>query len=169
MIDIKEPICLTGILPKNPTIKDVHNDFALFLKKGNRTVLGKRALSETELNNLVKFWNLKISNTKEFIGDIPYYNQLEIIHFLESNPKVNEEDILIIATSDQLLDIHSIKSEIASIRYKLQNKYSKLEKIENELRLAKDPIVVLPYDGLYLVITAWGPEEKALWNLPSLS
>lgn len=188
---IEKPYCYGKTLPENISVKEIHHDFAnimQFLKENNivpesvsdsvenlQKKYNKRVILHSQLQELVKFWNLSMCNTQQYVGEVPYYNQLELNDFIKEH-NINIDKLMLVATPDTVIDEREMYETMRSIKTRRLEFEMATQEIRDELRklqVKRDPIVLLETQsdfGLaYVIITAWGAEEKALWNLPSLS
>lgn len=196
METLEKPHCLKNVYPENPSVKDVHHDFAniseyqkkenLFPKNISEEIdhlemkYGKKILLHHQLHTLLKFWNLKLCSTDKYVDEVPYYNQMEIHDFVKEH-NIDPNKLSLVATSDTILDRQEMMKELHELQKSMYEKMIKFEEDTrsirdewNQIQLKKDPIVLLEVQtenfGLaYVIVSAWGAEEKALWNLPSIN
>lgn len=107
-------------------------------------------ITREQVRDICKKYGLVFGPTECFIGEIPDKNKLEIAKFKlrEADKGWDEGNYKIVATEKEF----DMKDS-----YRLENGW--------ELKpLPKDPIVLAPVSGGYLVVSKWGKEE----NLPEL-
>ena len=99
-------------------------------------------ITRERVRDICKKYGLVFGKTEWYIGDIPEKNQLEIAGFkARDEDKVENQDIMIVAT----------KEEFDTKGLQLSNGWELKE-------LPKDPIVLYPVSGGYLIVSKWGAE-----------
>ena len=194
------PICFGKTIPPDPSIKDVHSDFSKITSFAVQSEIiskdlskqieaaqlkyNKKIILQRHLNDIVRFWNLVIGSPSDYVGEVPYYNQLEIHDFVKEFG-MNPQQFILVATPDTMINYHECQKEITAIERKIELRRRSFEvenaslidalnMLDRKIHLIKDPIVLhkimmLNGEPAYVIVTAWGAEEVALWNLPSLS
>lgn len=176
---ITKPQYLAHTEPQEISIEKLHQDFHLSSKYLLKSGIYKSEdfeyyvenypnsiITHQELSKIVDFWKLDICHPSEFIGEIPYKNQLEIVDFLEhlqESEKGKESEILVVATPDLVYKKHQEFEKLEKLKIGLQFK-------RIELILKEDPIILYPISFTqqgqsilaYLIITLWGNEAKIL-------
>jgi len=99
-------------------------------------------ITREQVKDICKKYGLVFGKTEWYIGDIPEKNQMEIASFeVREEDKVSERDIMIVATKD----------EFDQKGLQLSNGWELKE-------LPKDPIVLYPVSGGFLIVSKWGAE-----------
>lgn len=193
MIDTTEaPIYVSKKLEKAPTAIDIHNDFILsmdyrvkwdtLIKENNeipyfKEKYQKNIILADELEKLCDFWNLTTIKPKDYIGDIPFYNQLMTFDFFkkisESDKNDIEDGIYIVSSKDMIFNPYEISHKLKELKEKLRDKVSQLRHLgylrlyhENQKKFViPDPIILYKPKSelnLFIVVTAWGAEENLI-------
>lgn len=98
-------------------------------------------ITREQVKDICKKYGLAFGKTEWFTGDIPDKNKLDIARFKLDEKDANGKDYMIVATKD----------EFDTQGRTLKNGWELKE-------LPKDPIVLAPVHGGYLIVTVWGPE-----------
>jgi hypothetical protein len=99
-------------------------------------------ITKEQVKDICKKYGLVFGKTEWYIGDIPKKNQLEITDFkVRDKDKVENRDIMIVATKEEF----DTKGLNLSDGWELKE-------------LPKDPIVLYPVSGGYLIVSKWGAE-----------
>ena len=109
-----------------------------------------RFVSLSQVRDICKKYGLVLGNTNRFIGEIPDKNKLEIMDFKIKKADDHKGDI----ENDGRMPVMIVASKN---EFDLSDTY-----VEDgwELKeLPKDPIVLYPVHGGYLVVSKWGKEE----------
>jgi len=101
-------------------------------------------ITKEQVRDICKKYGLVFGKTEWYIGEIPEKNQMEIASFeVREEDKVAHRDIMIVATKDE---------------FDMQGRT--LENDWEIKELPKDPIVLYPVNGGYLIVSKWGPEAE---------
>jgi hypothetical protein len=99
-------------------------------------------ITREQVKDICKKYGLVFGKTEWYVGDIPEKNQMEIAGFeVRDEDKVDNQDIMIVATKDEF----DTKGLNLSDGWELKE-------------LPKDPIVLYPVSGGYLIVSKWGLE-----------
>lgn len=99
-------------------------------------------ITREQVKDICKKYGLVFGKTEWYVGNIPEKNQMEIVSFeVREEDKVSNSDIMIVAT----------KQEFDTKGLTLSNGWELKE-------LPKDPIVLYPVSGGYLIVSKWGKE-----------
>ena len=99
-------------------------------------------ITKAQVQDICKKYGLVFGKTEWYVGDIPEKNQLEIADFqVRDQDKTGNRDIMIVATKDEF----DTKGLNLSDGWELKE-------------LPKDPIVLYPVFGGYLIVSKWGVE-----------
>jgi hypothetical protein len=196
---LEKPIYISGDVPKDVSPKHLHQDFKMsskyLLESGimsDKTEYGysyfekyyyNQIITESELIKLVEFWNLGLVTPENYIGEIPYLNQVEIYDFFKtleekeikqhSDPK---KSLLIVSTKDLIYDKDYFLLEKKKIEDRIIKRNNQIFKIYEEMImkhwLKNDPIVLYPINNFetnqncvekaYIIVTAWGDEAQMI-------
>ncbi len=107
-------------------------------------------VSLTQVRDICKKYGLVLGPTSVFIGEIPDKNKLEIMEFKIKKQDDNRENYNSVQGSPIM--IVASKNEFDSSNMNLNDGWELKE-------LPKDPIVLYPVHGGYLVVSKWGKEE----------
>ena len=113
-------------------------------------------VSLTQARDICKKYGLVLGSTKQFIGEIPDKNKLEIMEF-----KIRKEDDNAEMSDARVIEAVGKGSPVMIVASKNEFDMSNMYVDEDwELKeLPKDPIVLYPVHGGYLVVSKWGKEE----------
>lgn len=120
-------------------------------------------ISKTEVERICKKYGLIMGSSSDYIGEIPPKNRKEIIEF-----KLKDKKDYADYTTDGII-LFALEYGITGLEYKstsLQiiatpDQFDLKDKIISNYRIiAKDPIVLHPVNGGYLIVSKWGNEEN---------
>ena len=99
-------------------------------------------ITREQVKDICKKYGLVFGKTEWYIGNIPEKNQMEIAGFkVRDEDKIESRDIMIVATKD----------EFDQKGLQMSNGWELKE-------LPKDPIVLYPVSGGFLIVSKWGLE-----------
>lgn len=145
-----------------------------------RNYPNNKFINESELGRICKKYGLILGSTSDYIGDIPIKNRKEILNF-----SLKDERDYQYFYKDRFGDSHYISFEmynnysednnVYNVYYYTTGKITKLiivatpnlfdlkNKVIHNYRITqkqKDPIVLHPVNGGYLIVSKWGNEEN---------
>lgn len=120
-------------------------------------------ISKTEVERICKKYGLIMGSSSDYIGEIPPKNRKEIIEFKLKDKKdyadYTTDGIILFAREygKTGLEYKSTSLQIIATpdQFDLKDKI-----ISNYRIIAKDPIVLHPVNGGYLIVSKWGNEEN---------
>ena len=113
-------------------------------------------VSLTQVRDICKKYGLVLGRTSNYIGEIPDKNKLEIMDF-----KIKRQDDNAEMSDARVTEAVGEGSPIMIVASKNEFDLSNMYLTDNwELKeLPRDPIVLYPVHGGYLVVSKWGKEE----------